>query len=70
MVLGRDVERSTPSVVADTSAKKPARYGMTWRQYKQSLEVKLVDLHARVRRGAHRAQPSRREVGDGESSGG
>ena len=34
---------------------------MTWRQYEQTLEAYLVDLHARVHRGAYRAQPSRRK---------
>jgi hypothetical protein len=34
---------------------------MTWRQYEQKLEGNLVDLHARVHRGAYRAQPSRRK---------
>ena len=35
--------------------------GMTWREYEQNLEENLVDLHARVHRGAYRAQPSRRK---------
>jgi hypothetical protein len=35
--------------------------GLTWRQYEQNLEGKLVDLHARVHRGAYRALPSRRK---------
>jgi len=39
----------------------PGVDGMTWRQYEQNLEGKLVDLHARVHRGAYRAQPSRRK---------
>ena len=34
--------------------------GVTWRDYGQDLERKLADLHARVHRGAYRAQPSRR----------
>jgi RNA-directed DNA polymerase len=34
--------------------------GLTWRDYEQGLEHKLVDLHARVHRGAYRALPSRR----------
>jgi RNA-directed DNA polymerase len=34
--------------------------GVTWEHYAQELEVKLQDLHARVHRGAYRAQPSRR----------
>src|SRR3981189_728863 len=34
--------------------------GVTWRDYEQDLEHNLEDLHARVHRGAYRAQPSRR----------
>jgi RNA-directed DNA polymerase len=39
----------------------PGVDGLTWREYEQNLEAKLVDLHARVHRGAYRAQPSRRK---------
>jgi group II intron reverse transcriptase/maturase len=39
----------------------PGVDGMTWGQYEQNLEGNLVDLHARVHRGAYRAQPSRRK---------
>ena len=39
----------------------PGVDGMTWEQYEQNLEANLVDLHARVHRGAYRAQPSRRK---------
>src|SRR3954464_6796227 len=34
--------------------------GLTWRDYEAELEPRLADLHARVHRGAYRAQPSRR----------
>jgi RNA-directed DNA polymerase len=34
--------------------------GLRWRDYAANLERNLVDLHARVHRGAYRAQPSRR----------
>src|SRR3979411_3343653 len=34
--------------------------GLTCRDYEQHLERNLEDLHARVHRGAYRAQPSRR----------
>src|ERR1017187_4828118 len=47
----------------------PGVDGLTWREYEQDLEVRLVDLHARVHRGAYRAQPSRRKFipkGDGQ----
>lgn len=39
----------------------PAVDGMTWHEYGQDLEAKLVDLHGRVHRGAYRALPSRRK---------
>src|SRR5579885_1143214 len=38
----------------------PGVDGLAWREYEQNLEVNLVDLHARVHRGAYRALPSRR----------
>lgn len=38
----------------------PGVDGETWRQYEEQLEDRLRDLHARVHRGAYRAQPSRR----------
>jgi RNA-directed DNA polymerase len=38
----------------------PGVDGLTWKDYEADLELKLEDLHARVQRGAYRAQPSRR----------
>jgi RNA-directed DNA polymerase len=38
----------------------PGVDGVTWQQYGSGLEDRLVDLHARVHRGAYRAQPSKR----------
>jgi RNA-directed DNA polymerase len=38
----------------------PGVDGVTWQQYGTRLEEHLVDLHARVHRGAYRAQPSKR----------
>jgi group II intron reverse transcriptase/maturase len=38
----------------------PGVDGVTWRDYGLDLEDNLVDLHARVHRGAYRAKPSRR----------
>jgi RNA-directed DNA polymerase len=35
--------------------------GLTWKEYERDLEVNVVDLHARVHRGAYRAWPSRRQ---------
>ena len=39
----------------------PGVDGLTWREYEQNLEARLVDLHARVHRGTYRALPSRRK---------
>ena len=39
----------------------PGVDGVTWQGYEQDLDVKIVDLHARLHRGAYRAQPSRRK---------
>ncbi len=38
----------------------PGVDGLTWETYAAELEPRLADLHARVQRGAYRAQPSRR----------
>ena len=34
--------------------------GLTWKDYEADLASQSEDLHARVHRGAYRAQPSRR----------
>lgn len=34
--------------------------GVTWRQYRDGVDKKLIDLHARLHRGAYRAKPTRR----------
>src|SRR5665213_1601503 len=39
----------------------PGVDGVTWQDYEGGLESNLLDLHARVHRGAYRAQPSRRK---------
>jgi group II intron reverse transcriptase/maturase len=39
----------------------PGVDGVTWAEYEPNLEANLVDLHARVHRGAYRALPSRRK---------
>jgi group II intron reverse transcriptase/maturase len=39
----------------------PGLDGVTWQEYEQSLEANLIDLHARVHRGAYRALPSLRK---------
>lgn len=35
--------------------------GVTWHQYGEDLEARLVDLHGRLHRNAYRATPSRRQ---------
>ena len=35
--------------------------GMTWHDYGEGLDARLLDLHARVHQGSYRAQPSRRK---------
>ena len=35
--------------------------GLTWREYEQNLESRLMELHERVHRAAYRALPSRRK---------
>jgi len=39
----------------------PGVNGVTWQEYAQDLEANIVDLHARIHRGAYRALPSRRK---------
>ncbi len=38
----------------------PGVDGVTWEEYGRDLEVRLVDLHGRIHRGAYRARPSLR----------
>lgn len=38
----------------------PGVDGLTWREYERNRETNLVDLHARIHRGAYRPLPSRR----------
>ena len=38
----------------------PGVDGVTWQEYEDGLEDRLIDLHGRVHRGAYRATPSRR----------
>jgi group II intron reverse transcriptase/maturase len=40
----------------------PGVDGLTWSEYRGDLEPRLNDLHARLHRGAYRAQPSRRRM--------
>ena len=40
----------------------PGVDGLTWEEYQIDLEPRLIDLHARLHRGAYRARPSRRRM--------
>jgi retron-type reverse transcriptase len=55
-----DVERLRAAYSALKRDAAPGVDGITWCEYGQDLERRLVDLHGRVHRGAYRAQPSRR----------
>jgi hypothetical protein len=57
-----DVELLRKSFLALKRKAAPGVDGVTWHDYEQDLETKLVDLHGRVHRGAYRAQPSRRRL--------
>jgi RNA-directed DNA polymerase len=39
----------------------PGVDGLTWQEYEQNLDSRLVDLHTRVHRGTYRVLPSRRK---------
>jgi len=41
-------------------AAAPGVDGVAWREYREGLEGRLRDLHARIHRGIYRAQPSKR----------
>jgi group II intron reverse transcriptase/maturase len=55
-----DVDRLRDSFMRLKREAAPGVDGVTWRDYAADLEPRLQDLHARVHRGAYRAQPSRR----------
>jgi RNA-directed DNA polymerase len=54
------VDRLRAAYRAISPKAAPGVDGVTWREYGLDLEDNLRDLHARVRRGAYRAKPSRR----------
>jgi RNA-directed DNA polymerase len=54
------VDRLRGAYRAISPSAAPGADGVTWRDYGQDLEDNLEDLHARVRRGAYRARPTRR----------
>jgi len=56
-----DVELLRESFFALKRDAAPGVDGVTWDDYAEGLDAKLVDLHGRVHRGAYRAQPSRRQ---------
>ena len=39
----------------------PGVDGMTWEQYGEDLDARLMDLHNRLHKGAYRAKPTRRQ---------
>jgi RNA-directed DNA polymerase len=53
-----DLLRASYSALKRKAA--PGVDGVSWQQYEQGVEERLVDLHGRVHRGAYRAHPSRR----------
>ena len=55
-----DVDRLRAACVALSPKAAAGVDGVTWADYGVDLEVNFEDLHARVRRGAYRARPSRR----------
>jgi RNA-directed DNA polymerase len=55
-----DIDQLRRAFIALKSDAAPGVDGMTWKTYAADLERHLVDLHARVLRGAYRPLPSRR----------
>lgn len=58
--LGADLLREAFMMLEREAA--PGIDGLTWWDYQADLEPRLADLHARLHRGAYRAQPSRRRM--------
>jgi RNA-directed DNA polymerase len=54
------IDRLRAAFVALQRKAAPGVDGVTWEQYAGNLEDNLLDLHARLHRGAYRAKPSRR----------
>src|SRR5277367_460767 len=54
------VERLRDAYLKLQKRAAPGIDGVTWEQYGENLEANLLDLHARLHRGAYRASPSRR----------
>lgn len=56
-----DVDRLRAAYFALKRDASPGIDGVSWEQYGQDLDSKLVDLHGRIHRGAYRALPSKRQ---------
>src|SRR5436190_16821485 len=56
-----NVDLLTTSFYALKRWAAPGVDGVTWQDYEADLESNLINLHARVQRGAYRALPSRRK---------
>jgi len=54
------VDRLRRSFLALARGAAPGVDGVTWREYREGLDERLVNLHDRVHRGSYWAQPSRR----------
>jgi RNA-directed DNA polymerase len=54
------VDRLRDAYRAISPGAAPGVDGVRWRDYGRDLEANLLDLHARVHRGAYRAKPTRR----------
>ena len=64
-----DIERLKAAFSRLKRDAAPGIDGVTWGEYEQDLELRLVELHGRIHRGAYRALPTRRKFipkGDGQ----
>jgi group II intron reverse transcriptase/maturase len=55
-----DIDRLRKAYHALKKDAAPGVDGVTWQQYGERLEENLLELHARLHRGAYRAKPTRR----------
>ena len=54
------VDRLRESFLSLQRQAAPGVDGVTWREYREGLEERLLDLHGRIHCGTYRAQPSKR----------
>ena len=54
------VELLTESYLALKRNAAPGIDQVTWKEYEEGLEERIIDLHSRIHRGAYRAKPARR----------